>query len=91
MKIVVELFDIPRRRVGAGCVGLEIEGDVVTLADVLRTLAERFPALAATCFEGQRLRPGYLCSVGGKRFVVDPKARLYDGDELLLMSAEAGG
>lgn len=91
MVITVELFDVLRRRVGTGRVAIEIDADAVSLSEVLRILAERFPALAATCFEGTRLRPGYLASVGGKRFLTDPDARLRGGDELLIMSADSGG
>lgn len=89
--ITVELFDIPRRRAGSGNVTIEIGADEVLFSDVLCILAERFPALASTCFEGTRLRPGYLASVGGKRFIRDPDARLCEGDVLLIMSADAGG
>jgi hypothetical protein len=89
--ITVELFDIPRRRAGAGNVTIEISADEVLFSDVLCILGERYPALAATCFEGTKLRAGYLASVGGKRFIRDPDARLCGGDALLIMSADAGG
>ena len=91
MEIIVELFDIPRRRAGTGRVAIEVDGDAVSLSEVLRMLSDRFPALAATCFEGQQLRPGYLANVGGKRFLTDPDTRLRGGDALLIMSADAGG
>lgn len=91
MKITVELMDVPRRRAGTGCVSIEIDSDEVCFSDLLGILAERFPALGATCFDGRRLRAGYLASVGGERFVTDPDTRLCGGNSLLIMSADAGG
>ena len=84
MRITVELFDIPRRRAGTGRVVIEIDADGVSLSDVLSILSERFPALAATCFDGPRLRTGYLANVGGRHFLIDPDARLREGDELFV-------
>jgi hypothetical protein len=91
MEITVELLDIPRRRAGTGRVAVGIDADEVCLSDVLQFLAERFPALAASCFEGTRLRAGYLACVGGERFVTDPDMPLREGDCLLILSADAGG
>ena len=91
MKITVELFDVPRPGADTGRVAIEIDADEVSFSDLLRILAERFPALATTCFEGRRLRTGYLASVGGQRFLTNPDTRLNGGDSLLIMSAAAGG
>ena len=91
MEITVELFDVSQQGAGTGRVTIEIDADEVCFSDLLRILAERFPALATSCFEGPRLRTGYLASVGGERFVTDPETRLGGGDSLLIMSAAAGG
>lgn len=90
-EITIELFGVVRRRVGSGRVAIEIDDDEVCLSDLLRILAERFPGLATSCFQGQRLRTGYLANIGGERFVTDPQTRLSNGDSLLIMSADAGG
>ncbi len=91
MEMTVELFDIPRRRAGTGRVAVEIDADEVRFSDLLHVLGERFPALAASCFDGRRLRPGYLASVSGERFLTDPDTQLGGGDSVLIMSADAGG
>ena len=90
-KITVELFGIPRRRAGTGRVTIESDAEKVSFEDVMGILAGRFPALAETCFDGRKLRAGYLASVGGQRFLADPHAWLCGGDTLLILSAEAGG
>ena len=87
MAITVELFGIPRRRAGL---------DATTalgscLGDVLVELAARYPKLAETCIDGRSLRPGYIVSLGGDRFVSDPDTPLDDGNTVLLLSLDAGG
>lgn len=87
MQITVELYGIPRSRAG-------VEKTVATgscLGDVLADLAARFPHLAETCIEGNRLRPGYTANLRGERFVTDPETTLTDGDTLLLLTLDAGG
>ena len=91
MEITVELFGVARRRAGTACVAIEIDADEVCFSDLLHILAERYPKLASSCFQGRRLRAGYLANVGGERFITDPQTRLGNGDSLLIMSADAGG
>lgn len=85
--IHVELFGIPRQRAGTACV--EARGG--RLADVLADLAARYPRLAECCIDGDRLRPGYVASLGGRRFVSDPQTQLLPGEAVLILSADAGG
>jgi hypothetical protein len=37
------------------------------------------------------LRPGYLASIDGERFVRDPAETIVEGNSVLILSAEAGG
>jgi molybdopterin converting factor small subunit len=87
MIVQVELFGIPRQR--AGVDRTTAEGSL--LGEILADLADRFPALAETCFDGGRLRAGYLASLNGERFVSDPATPIQPGDCLLILSADAGG
>ncbi len=87
MSVTVELFGIPHRR--AGVAATTAEGS--RLGDVLADLARRFPDLAASCLDCGRLRPGYLASLNGGRFVTDPDTAVDPGDCLLILSADAGG
>jgi sulfur-carrier protein len=91
MQIVVEFYGIPGQRAGVSRTVVERPGADVRLADVWRTLANRFPRFAEECLVAGRLRGGYLANLGGNRFVTDPRTLLKDGDALLIMSADAGG
>lgn len=87
MAVTVEFFGIPRQR--AGVASTMVEAGV--LEDVLKSLAEQFPRLAEACFDGGRLRSGYLANLNGARFVSDPQTGLQPGDQILILSADAGG
>jgi molybdopterin converting factor small subunit len=87
MQIEVELFGIPRSR--AGVERTVAVGDC--LGAVLLDLSGRFPALAAACIEGRRLRPGFTANLKGERFATSPDTPLQHGDTILLMSLDAGG
>ena len=87
MSIRVELFGIPRHRAGVA----ETTAEGPDLGGVLGDLALRFPGLAESCFDGPRLRPGYVANVNGDQFVTDPQTQLCAGDALLILSADAGG
>jgi molybdopterin converting factor small subunit len=83
----VELFGIPRIR--AGTAATNACGD--SLGAVVAELSRRFPELAHSCFDCGRLRPGYLASLNGDRFVTDPATPISADDCLLILSADAGG
>ncbi len=85
--VEVELFGIPRRRAGVA----KTTATGSRLGEVLIDLESRFPGLAESCIEQGELRPGYVCNLGGDRFVRDPNAKLAAGDVVLLLSADAGG
>jgi len=91
MQVHVELYGIPRQRARAEHARVELDAATASLGDVLESLAVRFPELAAACFDGRRLKSGYVANVDGKQFLRDPEARLSDGDCLLILSADAGG
>lgn len=86
-RISVELYGIARRRAGtdrAAAAGR-------SLGEVLADLGRQFPALAEACFDGGRLKPGFVANLGGDRFVTDPHTPLGEATSLLILSADAGG
>ena len=87
MTITVELYGIARRR--AGTANATAAGRC--LGDVLADLARQFPELAEACFDGGRLKPGFVANVDGDRFVSDPQTPLGGETSLLILSADAGG
>lgn len=91
MSIRVEFYGIPRSRAATDMVELEIDGGEILLVEIFQQLADRFPTLAETCFEGEQLRAGYTANIDGQRFVSDANTVVRDGESLLLMSADAGG
>ena len=91
MTVYVELFGIPRERVGKSLVEVETADSVVRLGDVVLDLAAKYPALAQECFRGDQLREGYVANLQGERFVTEPDTKLRSGQSLLILSADAGG
>jgi molybdopterin converting factor small subunit len=91
MSIRIEFYGIPRERAKTAETVIESCGAAIRLGDVLKQLATRFPALAETCIDQDRLCRGFTISIAGQRFVTDPETRVSAGETLLLMSADAGG
>lgn len=87
MPIKVEFYGIPRARAGVA----ETIANGHTTCEVLTELASRFPRLAESCIDGQRLRPGYALNLRGDQFLTDQTISLTDGDVLLFLSLDAGG
>lgn len=87
MPVDVEFYGIPRQRAGVARSTCE----AATLGELLSVLQRRFPAFAAACLEGPRLRQGYVANINGERFVGDPSTPLGPHDAVLIFSADAGG
>lgn len=87
MGLRVEFFGIPRKR--AGVAAATACGQ--RFGEIIADLASRFPALARECFDQNGLRPGYLASVNGDRFISDSQTPIGPADCLLILSADCGG
>ena len=85
--IKVEFFGVARSRANVAAVTL----DVVSLREVLSQIDDQFPALAELCVEDEELAPGWLLNVNGAAFTRDLQTPLNDGDNVLLIPADAGG
>jgi molybdopterin converting factor small subunit len=82
----VEFLGVPRQRAGLA----EMAVDARTLGQLLQTLAERLPALAAV-INGDRLHPSFAANLNGDEFISDPRTPLRADDCVLILSADAGG
>ncbi len=91
MTLTIEFFGIPRQRTGVAQCELTFAAEAVTLETVLAELGRRFPPFADDCLQRGHLAPGYAANLSGERFISDPATLLHDGDELLILSADAGG
>jgi molybdopterin converting factor small subunit len=91
MSVTVEFFGVPRQRAGTARAVIELDANSARLGDVLLALASKFPELSATCFDGDRLRAGYVANVDGERFILDAETPLGGSESLLILSADAGG
>lgn len=91
MTLTIELYGIPRQRAGCARCELQFAGDSVALRDALCGLAERFPALEDECIRQGSLAVGYTANLGGEQFISDLDYLLRDREELLILSADAGG
>ncbi len=87
MQISVEFFGIVRARARVS----RVIACGSTLGELCLDLGRQFPELAQTCFEGSRLKTGYMANLCGERFVTDPATELHEGDEVMLLSMDAGG
>ncbi|MFT5325475.1 MAG: molybdopterin converting factor small subunit [Planctomycetaceae bacterium] len=85
--IQVEFFGVARSRANIAAITL----DVVSLREVLSQLGEQFPALAELCVEDGELAPGWLLNLNGTTFTRDLSTPVKNGDNVLLIPADAGG
>ena len=82
----VEFFGIPRERAGVS----ELDIDAATLGELLKALADRFPGLRQLVTP-DGLDASVTINLNGDLFVNDPKTLLAEDDNVLLLSADAGG
>ena len=87
VSITVELFGVPRLKVGRPAVDV----DACTVGEALSALEARFPVLRDSVLQNGQLLPAYITSINAGKFVRDPRTPLQEGDVLLLMSATSGG
>ena len=88
--IVVEFFGIARQRALVPLAEIPVDGPV-TIADVLRRLADQIPSLVPDCIADGQLSECCAVNVNGDRFVTDVSISLRSSDRLLILSADAGG
>jgi molybdopterin converting factor small subunit len=82
----VEFLGVPRER--AGVAELELQAD--TLGQLLSSLAMRLPSLRELIVI-DRLHPAFVANLNGDQFVSDPATPLAETDNVLILSADAGG
>lgn len=85
--ITVELYAMPRLKAGRSSVTLY----AATVGELLTALDEVCPQLHALVEPICRVNPQYLLSINGRRFTAELHAELQAGDQVLLLSADAGG
>ena len=88
----VELFGVARLLTGMREISLALEPGA-TIGDVFEALAGKLPSLAGRVItpDGTRLIDGYACNVNGLEFVRSIDAPVKPGDNIAIMSADAGG
>jgi molybdopterin converting factor small subunit len=88
----VEFFGVARLSAGEKATVLPYEA-AASLADVVGTLAVRYPALVGPVIAagGRSLLDGYVFNLNGRDFVPDLGTKLHPGDTVLLVAAAAGG
>jgi molybdopterin-guanine dinucleotide biosynthesis protein A len=88
----VELLGVARLRAGTKTVALELPSHA-SLRDVFRALSEKIPDLVGSVLAppGDRLVDGQACNINGQNFVRDMACRVYSGDRVFIVSADAGG
>src|SRR3954452_13768236 len=84
--VTVEFFGIPRQRAGRA----ELLVAAGTVAEVLGAVETACPGLDGLRVNN-RLSPHYLLSIDGQRFVDGLDMPLVAGQNVLLLSADAGG
>jgi molybdopterin-guanine dinucleotide biosynthesis protein A len=88
----VELFGVARLLAKTKDIALALPPDA-TFAHVFAALAEKLPVLVGRVIspEGDRLVDGYACNVNGLGFVRASTERVNPGDNIIILSADAGG
>ena len=88
----IELFGVARLLARTREVPLALPAEA-TLGQVLAALVEQLPALAGTVVAAghDRLVDGYACNVNGLDFVRQSATRIYPGDNIAIISSDAGG
>jgi molybdopterin converting factor small subunit len=88
----VELFGVARLLAHTREVSLTLPCDA-TISHVLGALAEKLPVLVGHVINPDRGRlvDGYACNVNGLDFVRTSTALVNPGDNILILSADAGG
>jgi molybdopterin-guanine dinucleotide biosynthesis protein A/molybdopterin converting factor small subunit len=88
----VELFGVARLLTGMREINLALRPDA-TIADVFEALSGKLPSLSGRVIsaDGTRLVDGYACNVNGLEFVRSADARVKPGDNIAIISADAGG
>ena len=88
----VELFGVARLLAHTREMQLTLPPDA-TFAHVFAALADKLPELAGRVIttNGGGLVDGYTCNVNGLEFVRSPTARVNSGDNIAILSADAGG
>jgi molybdenum cofactor guanylyltransferase len=88
----VELFGVARLLAKTKDVALTLPTEA-TFSHVFAALAEKLPVLVGRVIspEGDRLVDGYACNVNGLGFVRTAAARVNPGDNIIILSADAGG
>lgn len=84
--IIVEFFGVPRMRAGRA----DLRVSARTIAEALAVVAHECPGLSDLVQEGRLAKP-YLLSINGRRFQANLDQALSNNDQLLLLSADAGG
>ena len=86
-RVRIELFEMARRIADAPAVNVEAHSP----RQALRMLAQQFPKLVPDVLTPDGLAEHWRLSLGGKRFLTDLDLPLETGDDLVLVSALAGG
>lgn len=88
----VELFGVARLRANTAQISLELHRSA-TLAEIFSALAEKLPMLVGAVIAPERnhLVGGNACNVNGLEFVDDPNFTVHPGDQILIVSSDAGG
>ncbi len=86
-RVRIELFEMARRIADAAAVNVEAHSP----RQALRMLAQQYPRLVPDVLTPPGLAKHWRLSLGGKRFLTDLDLPLETGDDLVLVSALAGG
>jgi len=92
VSVTVELFGVARLLAKTSKVSLELAQEA-TLSQLILSLGERLPALVGQVIdpETKSLTRGHACNINGQAFVRDLSTKIHRGDNVFILSADAGG
>ena len=91
MDITVEYFGIPRQKTGVCSDSLSFSKYPVNLQQVLAEISLKHTDFTNHCMDGDQLSRQTIINLNGDQFVESLQTEVMDGDNILILSTDAGG
>ena len=91
MVITVEYFGIPRQKTGVCSDSLSFSEHPVNLQQVLAEISLKHADFTVHCMDGDQLSRQTIINLNGDQFIKSLQTVVVDGDNILILSTDAGG
>ena len=91
MVITVEYYGIPRQKTGVCSDSLNFSKHPIDLQQVLTEVSRKHADFTEHCMDGDQLSRQTIINLNGDQFVKSLQTEVVDGDNILILSTDAGG